>query len=411
MRLSHRAFHRMIRLAAAVIVGCALVTAGSDGSGSRVQESPGSLRANVLDIVADPLVHGVMSALAVPAVVVDVRMGDTSWRKAFGVRALGADDPVTIEDYFRVGSTTKTMVGTIAWQLASEGVLALDDPVSKYRDDVPGGNAITLAQLLDMSSGLFSYNEVPAVARAMDATPERVWKPEELLRLAFSQPAYFAPGAGFRYSNTNTVLLGVILEQITGTPIRTLFADRVFGPLGLSHTSFPAAGDAALPTPSPRGYLYGTNESALISPVLTGDELTAVRAGTLRPTDVTELDPSWIWAAGGAVSTAADLTAYVRELVSGTRLLDAPALRRRLASAEPVDRGDPAALHYGSGLEAFGPMLGHDGAIPGFQTFMGYDPVSDLSVIVLCTVRDGPEGGRPANEIAYGIVRSLIGGH
>lgn len=402
---------RWPRLIVAVVVAYATVVVVGGGTEPGARDNPGSAGdSTALGRTLEPIVRGVLDAHLVPGAVVYVRTRDTVWRQAFGTRTVGRSDPVTVDDFFRVGSTTKTMVGTVALQLVGEGRLALDDPVSKYRRGVPNGAGITIAELLNMRSGLFSYNEAPQLARAMDDDPGRTWEPEELLRLGFSSPPYFAPDAEFRYSNTNTILLASVLEQITGEDIRSLLTNRVFVPLGLTNTSFPAPGDASLPMPSPHGYLYGTNESALTSPRLPDDQLAAARTGSLLPTDVTNLDPSWIGAAGAAISTAGDLAAYVRELVGGDRLLGPPLQAQRLDSAAPLSRSDPADIHYGLGLESFGPLLGHDGAIPGFQTFMGYDPVTDITVIVLCTLRDGPAGGRPANEIAYGFARTLIGG-
>ncbi|MFI6165473.1 serine hydrolase domain-containing protein [Nocardia sp. NPDC051052] len=407
MTATNIGYRRWVRLGFALVVAYASVGVAN----SRIEYSTPEIRPPGLDIDAavTPIVAGVMDLMVVPGAVVYVRTPSATWQHAFGTRTIGQRDPVTVGDYFRVGSTTKTMVGTVALQLVREGRLALDDPVSKYRPDVPDGAEISIAQLLDMRSGLYSYNESPSVAQAMDDDPDRVWQPEELLRIGLSHRPYFLPGKDFRYSNTNTILLALIIQQLTGADIGTVLADRIYQPLGLSKTTFPARGDAAIPSPAPHGYLFGTNVSSLASPRLSDSEIAATRAGTLPPTDVTSLNPSWIWAAGGAISTAADLAEYVRALVGGNQLLGKELQRQRLDSAEPLDRHNPATIRYGLGLESFGPMIGHDGAIPGFQTFMGYDPVADLTIVVLCTVRDGPAGGRPANEIAYGIVRKLNG--
>ncbi|MCX4094633.1 serine hydrolase domain-containing protein [Nocardia sp. alder85J] len=392
-----------------VLCGVMVFTSADAGPG-RIRRDPAvtaPAAASGLDARVIPIVDAVMQSMAVPAAVVQVRTATSTWSHAFGSRELGGADPIGVGDFFRVGSVTKTMVGTVLLQLVDEGRLRLDDPVSRFRDDVPDGDTITIAQLLNMRSGLFSYNEDPAFARTLDRDPGRVWQPEELLRIAWRGTPYAEPDSGFRYSNTNTILAALIIEQVTGNSIATELSQRVFRPLGLTRTSFPAPGDATIPAPSPHGYLYGSNVSALASPRLPEDQLRAVRDGTLLPADVTGLNPTWIWAAGAVISTAADLATYVRALVGGTTLLDARLQQARLDSAAPLDPLDPTANRYGLALESFGPMLGHDGAIPGFQTFMGYDPVRDVTIVVLCTVRDGPAGGRPANEIAYGIVRAL----
>lgn len=411
MTFSHNLTRRWTQLG--VVVVCAALVSGGGAVPNQPPPYPIAIERTAelsatLARLAEPVVREVLAAMLVPGAVVYVRTPDTVWQQAFGTRALGQSDPVDVADFFRVGSTTKTMVGTVALQLVEEGRLALDDPVSHYRTGVPNGDDITIADLLNMRSGLFSYNENPSFSAAMDDDPGRVWEPDALLRIGFASKPYFAPGAGFRYSNTNTILLAAVLEQVTGQDIRSLLTHRIFLPLGLTKTFYPELGDAELPPPSPRGYLYGTNTSALNSVVLSDARVAAARTGDLVPTDVTNLDPSWIGAAGGAISTAQDLATYARALVGGDELIGPVLQRERLTSAAPLDRRDPAGIRYGLGLESFGPMLGHDGAIPGFQTFMGYDPATDITIIVLCTLRDGPAGGRPANEIAYRLVRTLI---
>ena len=99
-------------------------------------------------------IQSAMAANAIPGAVVLVRDGHEAWAQAFGTRVVGEDDPVSVFDHFRVGSNTKTMVGTVVLQLVEEGIIGLDDPVPQYRPDVPNGENITIAQLLDMRSGL-----------------------------------------------------------------------------------------------------------------------------------------------------------------------------------------------------------------------------------------------------------------
>src|SRR5262245_56080264 len=117
-----------------------------------------------------------MEEMAIPAAIVLLRTPGETWTEAFGTRQLGVDDPVTIDDHFRIGSNTKTMTGTAVLQLVDAGSIALDDPVSKYRPDVPGGERITVAQLLEMRSGLKSYTTLRSVNQVMDDEPDRAWE-------------------------------------------------------------------------------------------------------------------------------------------------------------------------------------------------------------------------------------------
>jgi D-alanyl-D-alanine carboxypeptidase len=137
---------------------------------------------------------------------------------SYGTGVRGSERPVSADDHIRVGSVTKTWTTTVILQLVQENKLSLDDPVSKHRPDVPGGDRITVEQLLTMRSGLFNYTETLELNSAMDQEPQRVWEPEQLLALAFAHPPYFGPGEGFHYSNTNTALLGLIAEKIEGKP-------------------------------------------------------------------------------------------------------------------------------------------------------------------------------------------------
>lgn len=404
---------RLLRLGS-ITATIAMLLAVALGCGSGAEPSTtDSSSAEPSAVVAagerfSPLVDEVMARLLIPGAVVLVRTPDYTWEQAFGTRVIGETDPVTVGDHFRVGSNTKTMVGTVVLQLVEEGRLSLDDPVSKYRPEVPGGDDITIAQILDMRSGLYSYTDSVPFEQALDEDPSRAWQPEELLGLGLGGPPYFPPGQGWHYSNTNTVLAGLIIEQITGNELRDELATRILEPLGLEHTSFPAITDATIPTPHPQGYMFGTNVSTISSPRLPDDEIAAAQEGRLQPGNFTDLNPSWGWAAGAAISTAADLATYVDAMVSGDELMDAQLRTRRLDSIAPSDPDNPAAAGYGLAIAQFGPMFGHDGSLPGFQSFMGHDPATGTTLIVLCNLTDGPEGnGGSANEIAKALIPVL----
>ena len=353
-----------------------------------------------------PTIQSAMAANAIPGAVVLVRDGHEAWAQAFGTRVVGEDDPVSVFDHFRVGSNTKTMVGTVVLQLVEEGRIGLDDPVSQYRPDVPNGENITIAQLLDMRSGLATYSNLEWFNAILDEDPTRVWDPEELAAIGLALPPAFPPGEGFLYSNTNTVLLGLIIEQLTGQSLTDVLAERIFGPLGLADTAFPPPADSTLPEPHPNGYLFGTNVSTLTDAALSPEDQAAAVAGRLRPNDVSDLNPSWGWAAGAATSTAEDLATYVEALVGGG-LLTPQLQRERLDSVRPIDVSNPASAEYGLALARFGPMLGHDGSLPGFQSFMGHDPDRDLTLIVLTNLQSTPDGDGSANALAKLIIAQL----
>jgi D-alanyl-D-alanine carboxypeptidase len=212
------------------------------------------------------------------------------------------------------------MTAAVILQLVQEGKLRLEDPVAKYRPEVPNGQNITIAQMLEMRSGLFSYTFDETFEARLDAEPEYMWRPGELLGIAFAHPPSFTPGAGYEYSNTNTVLLGLRIEQLTGKSLEDQFRQRIFQPLGLKQTTMPVDKDNRIPTPHPHGYMFGTNLSTLTEPGAPASERTAAENGTLRPDDFTGISPSWAWAAGSAISTANDLARYIEALADGELL-------------------------------------------------------------------------------------------
>ena len=360
-----------------------------------------------LDALVRPIVEQKMAELLLPGAVVLLRNQEMEYLQAFGTRIIGQSDPISIEDNFRIGSNTKTMTGTVLLQLAQEGMLSLDDPVSAFRDDIRNGENIKISQLMDMSSGLFNYTELESFNKVMDDEPLKVWQPEELLALGIAEQPYFAPGEGFHYSNTNTVLFALIAEQLTGQSLGDLMGERIFAPLGLTQTVFPAIADSMLPDPHPQGYMYGTNVSTIETGLLSDADQKAARDGSLLPNDVTNVNPSWAWAAGAASSTASELAIYVEALVGGG-LLDPAMQKERLASLKPPI-GLSGTAEYGLALARFGMFIGHDGTLPGFQSFMGHDPDLGMTMIVLTNLGVSPENLGTANEIARPIIAALSG--
>lgn len=356
----------------------------------------------------EPLVQQRMNEMAIPGAIVLVRTPEETWTEAFGTREIGVDEPVSTDDHFRIGSNTKTMTGTALLQLVDAGLIALDDAVAKYRPDVPNGGNITVAQLLDMRSGLKSYTVLESFNQTMDDEPARAWDPEELVAIGLGEQVSFDPGTGWEYSNTNTVLAGLIVEQITGQPLAEVFTERIFEPLGMNHTVLPTVDDASIPNPHPHGYMFGTNVSTLTpdGTILPADQQAAARAGTLRPDDYTDLNPSWGWAAGAGISTVEDLATYVEALVGGGLLRD-ELQHLRLDSIVAVDPSNPQSAGYGLALARFGPMLGHDGSLPGYQSFMGHDPDTGNTLIIVATLQFGPAGEETANQLAMTIIQEM----
>jgi D-alanyl-D-alanine carboxypeptidase len=397
MRLNHR---RAATLALGLFARTALPAGAGGAGGGRPPTSAAALGDRLRRLADELLVPGGVALVRSP------RLGD--WTMAWGTRARGGGAPVRLGDHVRVGSNTKTWTGTVILQLVQEGRLRLDTPIGAYRPDVPGGGAITIAHLLAMRSGLPNYTESLELNRILDEEPTHVFAPHDLLAIAFASPPLFPPGEAFHYSNTNTVLLGLLIEQLTGRPVEQEFQSRLFAPLGLRSTLLPAPTSNAIPAPYPRGYMFGTNLETLTSQVLPPAQQAAARAGTLHPYDVTDTNPSWAWTAGAGISTAEDLARLAAALAGGAYLT--PALQRqRRESIRPRDPAEPGGPGYGLALARFGPLYGHTGELPGYNSFAGHDPATGDTVVTWTNLNAGPDGRAPANELARLIIGELAG--
>lgn len=353
---------------------------------------------------ARPQINQLLKDTLTPGAVVYVQSPRGNWLESFGTAVRGTDTPIPTDAHFRVGSVTKTWTGTVVLQLVQEGKLSLSDPVSKFIANVPNGDAITIEQLLSMRSGLYNYSKDLAFNQTLDAQPDKLWTTGELLDIAFSHPVDFAPDTSFGYSNTNTVLLGLIIEQLTRMSAADAMQARLFAPLGLTDTYLPPQNDTSLPAPAPHGYLWGTNAETATESALSPERQAAAANGTLQPTDVTAVSASWAWTAGSGISTVKQLAAFVQRMVGGG-YLNADLQARRLSTCTLLVPSNPNSPSYCLGIAKYGSFYGHNGQINGFNTFMVYDPTTQTTVVIWATSALAPDGRAPADSIA----RILIG--
>jgi D-alanyl-D-alanine carboxypeptidase len=302
-----------------------------------------------------------------PGVVAAVQTPQYTWVRALGVADRASGEPMTPEVHHRIGSVTKTFTATLLLKAADKGLLSLDDTKDQYVKGVSNGDKITLRQMADMTSGIASYTEDKQWVSEWLSDPTRVWKPEELAQIGIKESPLFEPGTGWFYSNTNYVLLGLVLEQVTGRPVGELYSKWIIKPLHLKETSFPGA-DSALPKPYDHGYtLQGKSSGS-------------------KPIDSTDWSPSEAWTAGEMISTVDDLLVYGRALGTGKGLLSPGQQAERLDSFvsnvpplnQPPLEGD---LAYGIGLGKDHGWIGHNGEIPGYNTYLFYHPELDAVVV------------------------------
>lgn len=395
-----------LTVGALVAASCSSSPSASRDTSSTGSSSSGSPSGAILELDApamDSVVEDTAEEFGEPGMVVVIKTPQGSYTEAYGMTSMGGTDPVTLDTKVRVGSNTKTWTGTVILQMVQEGKLELDDPVSTYRPDVPNGDNITIAELLTMRSGLHNYTATLELNEALDTEPDKVWTPEELLALAYAYPPSFPPDQGWEYSNTNTVLLGLIAEDLDNKPLARIFQDRLFTPLGMTGTSFPADTDTSIPAPYSRGYFYGTNVETMDQPSLSADRLAAVASGELKATDATNDNPSWTWAAGQGISTANDLATWVKAMVGG-ELLDGEVQDLRMASIQPSDIDDPESAGYGYNIAQMGPLLGHTGELPGYNSFMGYDPVNEVTIVAWGNLAPTADGEDPAVTLVQRLI-------
>jgi len=360
------------------------------------------------------VVDATAKQLKVPGAMVVLRTPQRNFNAAFGTTELGAQTSPDAITHFRIASNTKTMTAALIVLLAQDGKLKFTDPVSAYVPDVPNGENITVAELLKMRSGLYGYTADPALAAAMDADPGKAWTTREVLDIAFRHPPQFAPDASYEYSNTNYALLGLVAEKVGGRPLAQQFQERLFGPVGLTHTSLPAADDISMPAPYSHGYMYGGSFYALADDPYPADMQAAAQAGTLQPIDYTNQNSSYASAAGGAISTAEDLVTWMKALVSG-KVFNADYHQQWLTSLQAEDPGAPDGQKYGYGIsyQRFGPkaaMFYHGGELPGFNSFMGYDPDNDVALVIWTNLTLSPEGKTTAQAMLPVVLDEIYAG-
>ena len=300
-----------------------------------------------------------------------------TWVGAAGVADIETGTPLGPDAKFRAGSIMKPFIATVVLQLVEEGRLSLDDAMTEL---LPGdvtsrfsnSDRITLRMLLNHTSGIPEWVSGPVIERIV-ANPGKVWDVAEYFDLAAAQPATFAPGEGWSYSNTDYNLLGVIIERATGQSWRDAVIERVIEPLGLANTSLPEPGNVGIEGAFMHGYR------------LVGDDVV----------DLSFVDPSMAGAAGGGalVTTVTDLAAFMAALRAG-ELFEDP--RTFAEMADFVDAPDTGGLvGYGLGFQKYllpggVEMVGHLGGTGGYRSGTFYFPVLDLSMTFALSAQSDP---------------------
>jgi D-alanyl-D-alanine carboxypeptidase len=375
----------LFRLATVAAVTCALAAPGLRTARAAVTVSDPAVIAAIDAVVAkDRQIYG--GRTPVPGVLIGVWDGaGGSYVKAYGLADLATKTPLSIADHFRIGSNTKTFVISVLLQLVDEHKLSLDDTLDKFSLGVaiPNAHNITVRELCEMRSGLFEAYDTPEVDR-MKITPETVFDPRTLIGWAVKQKPHFAPGTGYNYSNTNYLLLGLIIEAVTKQSVDAEIQERLLTPFHLSETSYPAT--QAMPDPWAHG--YGLTSQGDWEDV----------SGTIPV--------SLMGAAGEMVSDIADMKRWVQLYVSG-KTNGAETQRARLTCI-PIGQGN---LAFGLGIGCSAGWYGYTGGLPGYNTGGYYFPEGDVTIIAWVTLQaDKPSPG-VANAIFSGIAKIMTPGN
>ncbi|MGW0708211.1 serine hydrolase domain-containing protein [Streptomyces sp. NPDC002643] len=371
--------------ATAVDAVTAVDTAVGDDGRPDQKACPSAGLGSRLNARLDRAVEGVRREAGIPGVAVGLWMpGKGCYVRATGVADKATGRPMTTGLFMRIGSETKTFTVTALLELVDDRRIGLDDPISQYVKRVPDGNRITLRHLAEMRSGLFSYSEDSDFVQALLSDPTRSFTPKELLSYAFRHPNTADPGETFQYSNTNTVLLGLVIEKVSGQRLADFVHERVVRPAGLRHTLFPKG--AEFPQPHAHGYTDQT---------LSGEV-----------EDTTDWNPSWAWAAGAMISDLGDLRRWAETVATG-RLLS-PATQRERERFLPI--GVPGTA-YGLGLFNSGGWIGHNGSIPGYESVTVHLPSKRATLVVLLNTDILHEGQEPSTLVARAITEIVTPGN
>jgi D-alanyl-D-alanine carboxypeptidase len=338
---------------------------------ARTEAPAGELPQRVRDEL-QAAVDDSMEQYGTPGVVVGVFVpGEGSWVSATGVADTATGELPSGEMAWPVRSITKSFTVTLIMQLVVEGRLSLDDTVDRYVDGVPNGDRITIRELADMSSGLADYT-TEAFIDDFVADPERRFSLDELNAYAFAEPPQFEPGTRFVYTNTNTNVLGSVVESVTGMTYSQVLSERILDPLGLVDTAYLADG-ATWPEPHATGY----------QPV----------DGVLddQPTNFSIFGP-----AGAMVSTLDDQRVWGEVLAEGS-LLTAAAQADRLAGHE-LDKG-PEYDQYALGIGELDGWWGHTGEGFGFTALTMHDPDSGATVVIFMNIAQPGDGTHPPTKL------------
>jgi D-alanyl-D-alanine carboxypeptidase len=336
----------------------------------------------------DSKLDSMYSQARVPGIYLGIRAVDKDliYENTKGYSDISTYKGLGINDLLRIGRITNSFTSTVILQLVDENKISLDSMLNKYVPTVPNSQNISIKQLLNMTSGLYDYSTDSNFLIQLKAEPLKKWTQMELINVAISHSPYFPPGTGWHYSSTNSILIGMIIEQVTGNTLKQEIQNRIITPLNLLNTSFPT--DQNMPSGSIcNGYTLMTGPA-------TYDKVT------------TRFDPSWIWAAGAMISNSADLKIWAKALANGSLLSSAMQEERM----KLLYSGTPS-VKYGLGIYDFqNGFTGYKGSVPGYNSIMVYFPGRGTLINIMINLYkvDNTSWGYPDLDSFFNSIVKLL---
>jgi D-alanyl-D-alanine carboxypeptidase len=312
----------------------------------------------------DGIVKPIMEKAKIPGLSICISGADgQTIERAYGSAELEHQIPVTKDSIFEIGSLTKTFTALSILLLQEEGRLRVEDKVWKYFPGFRGGEEITLQHLLQHTSGI---KEILGVD-PFGSNPEKDWRPQEVVKMLESLPLDFEPGQRAQYSNSGCMLLGLVIEKVSGVTYGDFLTERILKPLGMTHTRL------------------GSN-SAIVANRVAGYELDAAGGSVQNAKYASLVAP---YASGGILSTPSDLVKLKQAFRPGVLLkqasIDAMFAPARLNNGQPFEQPG-TGMKFGYCLEMIkhGERLvpGKTGGISGFNAYFAYLPERDFMVVL-----------------------------
>lgn len=363
------ALRQLVPLLAVALMAVMALSLCSCGTSSFSLETQGEMEKAVDEVMEKDNIPGVIVGVWVP--------GRGEWVTARGVADVETDHKIEVDDNVRIASNTKPFTATVILQLVDEGKVSLDDKLEKYVPGIPYGDEISIRQVCNMTSGTYSFTEDEQFDREFTENPLMEITPQQEVDIALKHDPYFPPGKGWYYSDANYIILGMIIEKVTGNKAADEIDTRIIEPLKLEDTSLQDKPD--IPGKHPKGYVDIEGEGLV---------------------DYTRLNPSIAWTAGGMASSLDDMKTWAKALADG----DLVSKEMHEEQLDWVDTGS-GTMKYGLGVTDVLGFIGHHGAIFGFNSVFFYLPEEDATFVIFTNNSTNASG--ESTDILFKLIKIL----